>query len=61
MFGVGCFGDNTLRERGFHRKKNGAGSAGRTVTEERVPVAGNGVSFVTGRGGEQIWAGGIFM
>ena len=41
-------------------KENGAGSAGWTVTEERVRVAGTGVSSVTGRSGEQRWAGGMF-
>ena len=39
----------TLGERGFlWRKENGAGSAGRVVTEERVRVAGTGVFSVTG-------------
>ena len=40
-------------------KENGAGSAGKTVTEERVRVAGTGVSSVTGRSGERSWAGGM--
>ena len=44
----------------FHGKRNGAGSAGKTVTEEKVRVAGTGVSSVTGRSGEQSWAGGMF-
>ena len=44
----------------FVDKENGAGSAGRTVTEERVQVAGTGVSSVTGRSGEKSWAGGMF-
>ena len=51
----------TLGERGFcGESKNGAGSAGRTVTEERVRVAGTGVSSVTGRSGERSGAGGMF-
>ena len=41
-------------------EKNRAGSAGRTVAEERVRVAGTGVSSGTGRSGEQIWSGGMF-
>ena len=41
-------------------KENGAGLAGKTVTEERVRVAGNGVSSVTGRSGERSWEGGMF-
>ena len=41
-------------------KENGAGSAGKTVTEERFWVAGTGVSSVTGRSGEWSWAGGMF-
>ena len=41
-------------------EKNRAGSAGRTVAEERVRVAGTGVTSGTGRSGEQIWAGGMF-
>ena len=50
----------TMRERGFSwRKRNGAGSAGKTGTEERVRVAGTGVSSVTGRSGERSWAGGM--
>ena len=44
----------------FTEKENRAGSAGRTVTEERVQVAGTGVSSVTGRSGERSWAGGMF-
>ena len=44
----------TLGERGFlWRNKNRAGSAGKAVTEERVRVAGTGVSSVTGRSGER--------
>ena len=35
-------------------KENRAGSAGRTVAEERVRVAGTGVSSGTGRSGERI-------
>ena len=42
------------------RKRNGAGLAGRTVTEERVRVAGTGVSSVTGRSSERSRAGGMF-
>ena len=41
-------------------KENGAGSEGRTVAEERVRVAGTGVSSGTGRIGERIWVGGMF-
>ena len=41
-------------------EKNRAGSTGRTVAEERVRVAGTGVSSGTGRSGERSWAGGIF-
>ena len=41
-------------------KENGAGSERKTVTEERVRVAGTGVSSVTGRSGERSWAGGMF-
>ena len=48
------------RARFFVKKENGAGSAGRTVTEERVRVAGTRVSSVTGRSGERSWAGGMF-
>ena len=45
-----------------HRKEkvNGAGSEGETGTEERVRVAGTGVSSVMGRNGERSWAGGMF-
>ena len=51
----------TLGERIFlWRKRNGAGSAGKTGTEERVRVADTGVSSVTGRSGERSWAGGMF-
>ena len=41
-------------------RENGAGLAGRTGTEERVRVAGTGVSYVTGRSGEWNGAGGMF-
>ena len=41
-------------------RKNGAGLAGRTVTEERVRVGGTRVSSVKGRRGERIGAGGMF-
>ena len=41
-------------------KENGAGLTGKTVTEERVHVAGTGVSSVTGRSGERSWVGGMF-
>ena len=44
----------------FVKKENGAGLAVKKVTEERVWVAGDGVSSVTGRGGERSWAGGMF-
>ena len=44
----------------FVEKENGAGSAGKTVTEERVRVAGTGVSSVKGQSGERSWAGGMF-
>ena len=37
-----------------------AGSAGRTVVEERVWVTGTGVSSGMGRSGERSWAGGMF-
>ena len=51
----------TLGKRGFlWRKENGAGSAGRMVTEDRVRVAGPGVSSVTGRSSERSGAGGMF-
>ena len=40
--------------------KNKAGSAGRTVAEERVWVAGTGVSSGTGRSDERSWEGGMF-
>ena len=41
-------------------KRNGAGSAGKTGTEERVRVAGTGVSSVTGLSSERSGAGGMF-
>ena len=41
-------------------RENGAGSVGGTGTEERVQVAGTGVSSVTGRSGERSGAGGVF-
>ena len=41
-------------------KENRAGSAGRTVAEERVCVAGTGVSSGTGRSGERSLAGEMF-
>ena len=47
-------------ERFLEEKENRAGSAGRTVAEERVRVAGTRVSSGTGRIGEQIWASGMF-
>ena len=51
----------TLEERSFWwRKRNGAGSAGKTGTEERFRVAGTGVSSVTGQSGERSGAGGMF-
>ena len=51
----------TLGERGFlWRKRNRAGSAGKTGTEERVRVVGDGVSSVVGRSGERSRAGGMF-
>ena len=50
-----------LGERGFlWRKKTGQVWQERTVTEDRVQVAGTGVSSVTGRSGERSWAGGMF-
>ena len=48
------------RARFLWRKRNGSGSAGMTVTEERVRVAGTGVSSVTGQSGERSGAGGMF-
>ena len=48
------------RARFFVEKENGAGSAGRAVTEERVRVAGTGVSSVTGWSGERSGEGGMF-
>ena len=42
-------------------RENGKGSAGRTGTEERVRVAGTGVSSVTERSGERSGAGGILL
>ena len=47
-------------ERFLEGKENRAGSAGRTVAEERVRVTGTGVSYLTGRSGERSWAGGMF-
>ena len=44
----------------FCRERKRGRIGGKTVTEERVRVAGTGVSSVTGRSGEQIWAGGVF-
>ena len=44
----------------FVEKENRADLAGKTVTEERVRVAGTGVSSVTGKSGERSWAGGMF-
>ena len=41
-------------------RENGAGSAGRTGTEERIRVAGSGVYSGTGRSGERKRAGGMF-
>ena len=41
-------------------RENGAGSAGRTGTEERGRVAGTGVSSVTGRSGERSGVGRMF-
>ena len=49
-----------LESADFTEKENGVGLAGKTVTEERVQVAGTGVSSVTGRSGEWSWAGGMF-
>ena len=40
-------------ERFIEEKENRAGSAGRTVVEERVRVAGTGFSSGTGRSGER--------
>ena len=47
-------------ERFIEEKENRTGLAGRTVAEERVQVAGTGVSSGTGRSGERSWAGGMF-
>ena len=44
----------------FWRKRNGAGLAGKTGTEERVRVVGTWVSSVVGRSGERSRAGGMF-
>ena len=44
----------------FLKEKNRAGSAGRMVAEERVWVAGTGVSSGTGWSGERRWVGGMF-
>ena len=41
------------RARFFVEQRNGADSAGKTGTEERVLVAGTRVSSVTGRSGER--------
>ena len=41
-------------------RENGAGFVGGTGTEERVQVAGTGVSSVTGWSGERSGAGGMF-
>ena len=41
-------------------RENGAGSAEGMGMEERVRVAGTGVSSVTGRSGERSGAGGMF-
>ena len=47
--------------RDFLRKtKNRAGLAGRTVAEERVLIAGTGVSSGIGWSGERSWAGEMF-
>ena len=48
------------RARFFVEEENRAGLAGRTVTEERVQVAGTGVSSVTGQSGERSGMGGMF-
>ena len=47
-------------ERFLEGKENRVGLEGRMVAEERVWVAGTGVSSGTGRSGEQSWAGGMF-
>ena len=44
----------------LEEKENRAGSAVRMVAEERVRVAGTGVSSGTGRSGEPSWEGGMF-
>ena len=44
----------------FHGKRKRGRFGGNTVTEERVRVAGTGVSSVKGSSGEQSWAGGMF-
>ena len=40
--------------------EDGAGSAGRKGTEERVWIVGTGVSSVVGRSGERSRVGGMF-
>ena len=44
----------------FVEKEKRGRLGGKTGTEERVRVAGTGVSSVTGRSGERSGAGGIF-
>ena len=46
-------------ERFLEEKKHRAGSAGKTVAEEKVRVAGKRVSSGTGRSGERSWAVGM--
>ena len=55
-----CGNVQAERARFFVDKENGAGSAGRTVTKERVRVAGIRVSFVKGRRNERSGVGGMF-
>ena len=43
-----------------HIKRKRGRFGRKTVTEERVRVAGTGVSSVTGRSGERSWAGRMF-
>ena len=44
----------------FHSKRKRGRFGRKTVTEERVRVAGTGVSSVTGWSSERSWAGGTF-
>ena len=58
---IGLIGSGRLVRGEISRgKRNRAGSAGRTVAEERVRVAGTGVSSGTGQSGDWGCAGGMF-